>query len=181
LHEAFLAHSAIIRIPKQGPKADCLTRSGVVLRRLRGWFERQRQSQLARCENHSSAPGTPDNPRRCRSESTPASGPKDLAVVRSPPEHAQALLWWLRTRGTEDRLFHTDMLRNYKAMCDTLKFEPRAWSTVAKAFTELTTGRKVFAWVRLEDGSKHRWRVYPLTTRCADHRCTQLHDGFVAA
>jgi len=114
--------------------------------------------------------------RKCGSESTSPGSPKEVALVWNPREHAEALLWWLRARATEDRLFHPDMLRHYKAMCDTLNLEPRAWATVAKAFTELTTGRKVFAWVRLEDGSKHRWRIYPLTTRREDRRSTPPHE-----
>jgi hypothetical protein len=101
-------------------------------------------------------------------------------MMRAPADHAEALLWWLRTRVGPQRLLFPDMVRHYQAMCDSLNLEPRAWSTVAKAFTDLTTGRKVFAWVRLEDGSKHRLRVYPLTTRRED-RPTQPHEVCVAA
>jgi hypothetical protein len=88
-----------------------------------------------------------------------ASLPRRLPVWRSPEQHADQLLRWLRANSfTDGCLLSADMEHLHHAMCAELGWMPRAWSPIGRAIALKTTGgRKPTAYI---DG--RRLRVYPL-------------------
>jgi hypothetical protein len=93
---------------------------------------------------------------------TPADAYAPTPYAKSPTQHAQYLLEWLRARGGTRELRFPEMLAAYQRMCDARSLVARPWNPVAAEFTRLTSGQKKYAWFRSTDGSKHRLRVYPI-------------------
>lgn len=100
-----------------------------------------------------------------------------VPLEHHPPEaHARALLAWLQTgdrRGREGEILFDEMIAIYREMTMDLGWAERPWKPIAIEFTRLTTGRKVYAWVRTGAHLKQRLRVYPVPG-VSDTRLEQL-------
>lgn len=103
-----------------------------------------------------------------------------LDQSRSAMEHAHRLLRWLHgdvtgssgnwgtIEPTAGDLLYEDLQQIYHEMCSELWWAPKAWSTLAKPFSELIwrpgRPRKTYARVHDKAGRLHRLRVYPIPT-----------------
>jgi hypothetical protein len=87
-------------------------------------------------------------------------------ALYSPRAHAKRLLWWLRAvEPYSGELLAADLQAVYRSMCLELNWAVRPWNPVARKFTKLTTGRKIYRWfLDPEDGTRHRLSVYPAPT-----------------
>ena len=129
---------------------------------LRGFIARMRTGRSTGASSSTQWPR-----KRTSSKCTNAAAPYPLPVSwdtdEPTPEHyAQQLLNWLKARGNAQPLLHHQMVAAYCEMCDETGLAPRPWNPIAAALARLTTGRKVYCWRRLSDGSRRRLRIYPL-------------------
>ena len=87
-------------------------------------------------------------------------------------EQGRRLLRWLQGDNTGAdidsapadeivTLLADDVMPAYREMCAELAWAEAAWNQVGRHFREaLGDGRKTYAWVVADDGSRHRLRVY---------------------
>ena len=92
----------------------------------------------------------------------PSPTPCCRTALYQPRQHAFQLVSWFEEKRWSGELVFADMLASYWAMCVDCNWAVRPWNPVAREFTKLTTGRKVYRWFRLSDGKLHRLRVYPI-------------------
>ena len=92
----------------------------------------------------------------------PSPTPCCRTALYQPRQHAHQLVSWFEEKRWSGELVFADMLASYWAMCVDCNWAVRPWNPVAREFTKLTTGRKVYRWFRLSDGELHRLRVYPI-------------------
>ena len=85
--------------------------------------------------------------------------PECLAAWRSPVDHADQLLHWLRMKGLVDGcVLAGDMMLLHQEMCRELGWLPRAWNPIGRALAlKMTSGKKITAHI-----NGRRLRVYPL-------------------
>ena len=86
-------------------------------------------------------------------------------ALEPPDVHANRLLDWLQSEGGLTGELRVEEIQHiYRHMCADIGWEERPWNPVAREFTRLTTGKKVYRWFDLEDG-RHKLRIYPVPTR----------------
>jgi hypothetical protein len=102
-----------------------------------------------------------------RDDAAPTPAPMPLRLHDSY-YLASALLTWLSEYEGEP-LRYPEIFAEYCEMCLACDFVVRPWNPVARAFTLLTTGRKIYRWFRFDDGTLHRLRVYPIVTAASSH------------
>ena len=107
-------------------------------------------------------------------DAAPTPAPMPLRLHDSD-DLASALLTWLSEYEGEP-LRYPEVFAEYCEMCLAYDFVVRPWNPVARAFTLLTTGRKIYRWFRFDDGTLHRLRVYPIVTGAK----SQLLDASVS-
>lgn len=125
----------------------------------------------ARLEGGASAPAGPvvhgggaDSGAGRGLEPARLSRPEPVLEDHPPEAHARRLLAWLRdggNRGRQGDILTPEMLEIYQEMCMEILWRERAWNPIAHELTRLTTGRKVYCWIR-DNGRRRRVRVYPI-------------------
>ena len=145
---------------------------GVIAQAFGALLSRQKQVRDAAL-NVSAEPTTPGAThavvhRGVDAAPTPAPTPLRL---HDSDDLASALLTWLSEYEGEP-LRYPEVFAEYCEMCLAYDFVVRPWNPVARAFTLLTTGRKIYRWFHFDDGTLHRLRVYPMVT---GRRASSLH------
>jgi len=80
----------------------------------------------------------------------------------SPKAYAIELVRWLRIKGLTGGIDHRCIRREYELMCTQFDWPPRPWNPVARELTFLTTGKKVYRHITMQDGTYRRLRIYPI-------------------